>query len=223
MKIDRLTELTAKYKMPTVAITDHGNMFGAIEFYKSAHRRGVKPIIGMETYIAPRSRKDRTKNLRIPESSFHITLLCKDETGYRNLIKLSSIAFLEGFYYKPRIDKEILGFHRAGLIGLSGCLKGEVPYLLGMGDRNGAKKALLEYQEIFGRDNFYVEIIRLGVKREQAIHKELIDLAKECDAPLVATNDCHYFYPEDYKAHDVLLCIGTKKTLSDRERLRFET
>lgn len=223
MKIDRLTELAAKYKMPAVAITDHGNMFGAIEFYKSAHRRGVKPIIGIETYIAPGSRKDRSKNLRIPESSFHMTLLCEDETGYRNLIKLSSIAFLEGFYYKPRIDKEILARHSAGLIGLSGCLKGEVPYLLGMGDKNNAKKALLEYQEIFGRDNFYVEIIRLGVKREQAIHKELIELAKECDAPLVATNDCHYSYPEDYKAHDVLLCIGTKKTLSDRERLRFET
>lgn len=223
MKIDRLTELAAKYKMSAVAITDHGNMFGAIEFYKSAHRHGVKPIIGMETYIAPRSRKDRSKNLRIPESSFHMTLLCKDETGYRNLIRLSSIAFLEGFYYKPRIDKEILARHSAGLIGLSGCLKGEVPYLLGMGAHDEAKKALLQYQEIFGRDDFYVELIRLGVKREQAIHTELIGLAKECDAPLVATNDCHYFFPEDYKAHDVLLCIGTKKTLSDRERLRFET
>lgn len=223
IKIDRLTELAAKFGMPAVAITDHGNMFGTIEFYKSAHRRGVKPIIGMETYVAPRSRTDRSRNLRIPESSFHITLLCENETGYKNLIRLSSSAFLEGFYYKPRIDKEILAMHSTGLIGLSGCLKGEIPYRLGLGDREGAKRALHEYQEILGRDNFYVEIIRLGVKREESIHKQLIELANECDAPIVATNDCHYCFPEDYKAHDVLLCIGTKKTLSDRERLRFET
>ncbi|MGB3340344.1 MAG: DNA polymerase III subunit alpha [bacterium] len=223
MRIDRLTELAAKYKMPALAITDHGNMFGAIKFYKSAHRRGVKPIIGIETYIAPRSRTDHSKNIRIPESSFHLTLLCEDETGYRNLIKLSSAAYLEGFYYKPRIDKEILASHHKGLIGMSGCLKGEVPYKIGMGDIPGAKAALQQYQDIFGKDNFYIEIMRLGLKREERIHNELIKLANELDAPLVATNDCHYFYPEDYKAHDILLCIGTKKTLSDRERLRFET
>ncbi|MBN2619785.1 DNA polymerase III subunit alpha [candidate division WOR-3 bacterium] len=223
MRIDRLTELAAKYKMPALAITDHGNMFGAIEFYKSAHRNGVKPIIGIETYIAPKSRKDQSRNIRIPESSFHLTLLCEDETGYRNLIKLSSAAFLEGFYYKPRIDKEILSQHHKGLIGLSGCLKGEVAYKIGMGDMGAAKQALQEYQDIFGRENFYIEIMRLGVKKESMVHEGLIKLAAEFDAPLVATNDCHYFHPDDYKAHDVLLCIGTKKTLSDRERLRFET
>lgn len=223
MRIDRLTELAAKYKMPALAITDHGNMFGTIKFYKSAHRRGVKPIIGIETYIAPRARTDRSKNIRIPESSFHLTLLCENEAGYRNLIKLSSAAFLEGFYYKPRIDKDILATHHKGLIGMSGCLKGEVPYKIGMGDIPGAKAALQQYQDIFGKDNFYIEIMRLGIKREEQIHSELIKLANELDAPLVATNDCHYFYPEDYKAHDILLCIGTKKTLSDRERLRFET
>lgn len=223
MKIDRLTELAAKYKMPALAITDHGNMFGAIKFYKSAHRRGIKPIIGIETYIAPRSRLEQSKNIRIPESSFHLTLLCEDETGYKNLIKLSSLAYLEGFYYKPRIDKEILSQYHKGLIGLSGCLKGEIPYKIGMGDIKGAKKSLQEYQDILGKDNFYIEIMRLGIKKEERVHKELISLANEFDAPLVATNDCHYFHPDDYKAHDVLLCIGTKKTLSDRERLRFET
>ncbi|HEC79088.1 MAG TPA: DNA polymerase III subunit alpha [candidate division WOR-3 bacterium] len=223
MKIDRLTELAAKYKMSALAITDHGNMFGAIKFYKSAHKRGIKPIIGIETYIAPRSRFDQSRNLRIPESSFHLTLLCEDETGYRNLIKLSSAAYLEGFYYKPRIDKELLMKHHKGLIGLSGCLKGEIPYKLGAGDLEGARQALQEYQDILGRNNFYIEIMRLGLKREKNIHNSLIELAKEFDAPLVATNDCHYFAPDDYKAHDVLLCIGTKKTLSDRERLRFET
>jgi len=223
MKIDRLTELAAKYKMPALAITDHGNMFGAIKFYKSAHRRGIKPIIGIEAYIAPRSRLDQSKNIRIPESSFHLTLLCEDEIGYKNLIKLSSLAYLEGFYYKPRIDKEILLQYHQGLIGLSGCLKGEIPYKIGMGDIEGAKKSLQEYQDILGKDNFYIEIMRLGVKKEERVHKELINLANEFDAPLVATNDCHYFHPDDYKAHDVLLCIGTKKALSDRERLRFET
>lgn len=223
MRIDRLTELAAKYKMPALAITDHGNMFGAIEFYKSAHRNGIKPIIGIESYIAPKSRKDQSRSIRIPESSFHLTLLCEDETGYRNLIKLSSSAFLEGFYYKPRIDKEILLEHHKGLIGLSGCLKGEIAYKIGMGDMPAARQALQEYQDIFGRENFYIEIMRLGVKNEEIVHDGLIKLAAEFDAPLVATNDCHYFYPDDYKAHDVLLCIGTKKTLSDRERLRFET
>ncbi|KPJ71058.1 DNA polymerase III subunit alpha, partial [candidate division TA06 bacterium DG_78] len=223
MNIDRFTELAAKYKMPALAITDHGNMFGVIEFYKSAKKRGIKPIIGMETYIAPKSRFDQSKNIRIPESSFHLTLLCENETGYRNLIKLSSLAYLEGFYYKPRIDKELLLQHHEGLIGLSGCLKGEIPYQIGSGDMGAAQRALKEYQDILGHDNFYLEIMRLGTKREAAINEGLITLAKEYGVPIVATNDCHYFYPEDYKAHDVLLCIGTKKTLSDRERLRFES
>ncbi len=223
MRIDRLTDLAAKYKMPALAITDHGNMFGAIKFYESARRRGIKPIIGIETYIAPGSRTERSKNIRIPESSFHLTLLCEDETGYRNLIKLSTSAYLEGFYYKPRIDKDILANLHKGLIGMSGCLKGEIPYRIGIGDIEGAKAALQQYQDILGKRNFYIEIMRLGLKQEERVHKELIKLANEFDAPLVATNDCHYFYPDDYKAHDVLLCIGTKKTLSDRERLRFET
>ncbi|UCG91896.1 MAG: DNA polymerase III subunit alpha [candidate division WOR-3 bacterium] len=223
MRIDRLTEIAARYNMPALAITDHGNMFGAIKFYKSAQRRGVKPIIGIETYIAPKSRFDQSKNMRIPESSFHLTLLCENETGYRNLIKLSSLAYLEGFYYKPRIDKELLAEYHQGLIGLSSCLKGEIPYRIALGDYAGAKKALKEYQEILGSENFYLEIMRLGMKRETDINRELINLANEFDVPFVATNDCHYFYPDDYKAHDVLLCIGTKKTLTDKERLKFET
>ncbi|OGC42401.1 DNA polymerase III subunit alpha [candidate division WOR-3 bacterium RBG_13_43_14] len=223
MKIDRLTELAAKYKMPALAITDHGNLFGAIKFYKSALRRGVKPIIGMETYVAPGSRKEQSRNARVPESSFHLTLLCENETGFKNLIKLSSIAYIEGFYYKPRIDKEILAQYHEGLIALSGCLKGEISYWFAMNDEGAARRALDEYQNIMGRDNFYIEIIRLGVKNEDKIHAQLISLAHDFDAPLVATNDCHYFYPDDYKAHEILLCIGTKKTLADRERLRFDT
>jgi DNA polymerase-3 subunit alpha len=223
MQIDRLTDLAARYNMPALAITDHGNMFGAIKFYKNAQKKGIKPIIGMETYVAPRSRFNQSRDMRIPESSFHLTLLCENEAGYRNLIKLSSLAYLEGFYYKPRIDKELLSQHRQGLIALSGCLKGEIPYRIGMGDLAAAKKALQEYQDILGPDNFYIEIMRLGMKKEVDVNRELVNLAHEFDVPLVATNDCHYLYPDDYKAHDVLLCIGTKKTLVDKERLKFET
>jgi len=223
MGIEELVKLAHKYEMDALAITDHGNLFGAIEFYKVARERGIKPIIGMETYIAPRSRKEQSRDSKIPESSFHLTLLCENESGYKNLIKLSSLAFLEGFYYKPRIDKELLKTHHHGLIGLSGCFKGEIPYRINMGDLNGAESALQEYQEIFGKDNFYIEIMQLGLRHEKDTIQKLIELSKKYDAPLVATNDCHYFSPDEYKAHDVLLCIGTKKTLADKERLKFET
>ncbi|KPK62679.1 hypothetical protein AMJ83_10175 [candidate division WOR_3 bacterium SM23_42] len=223
MKIDRLTERAVKYEMPALAITDHGNLFGAIKFYKSARKKGIKPIIGIETYVAPKSRLDQSRDVRIPESSFHLTLLCENEIGYKNLIKLSSAAYLEGFYYKPRIDKEILAQHHKGLIGLSGCFKGEVPYRIAMGDLDGARKALGEYIDIFGQDNFHLEMMRLGMRTEEKVNNELIKLAHEFDVPIVATNDCHYLDEDDYRAHDVLLCIGTKKTLSDRERLKFES
>ena len=223
MKIGRLIERAAKFEMPALAITDHGNLFGAIEFYKSAHRAGIKPIIGIETYVAPKSRRDQSRDVRVPESSFHLTLLCENETGYKNLIKLSSAAFLEGFYYKPRIDKEILSQHCKGLIGLSGCFKGEVPYRIAMGDTDGARRALGEYIDIFGPENFHLELMRLGLRTEAKVNDELIRLAHEFDVPIVATNDCHYLDRDDYKAHDVLLCIGTKKTLTDRERLKFES
>lgn len=223
MAIENLIEIASKYKMNALAITDHGNLFGVIEFYKTARNAGIKPIIGMEAYIAPKSRFDQSKNTKIPESSFHLTLLCENETGYKNLIKLSSLAYLEGFYYKPRIDKELLQHYGKGLIALSGCYKGEVPYYIGTGDPKSAKKALGEYQEILGKENFYLEIMRLGLKNEEKVIGELVNLSREFDAPIVATNDCHYYSSEDYKAHDVLLCIGTKKVLSDKERLRFET
>jgi DNA polymerase-3 subunit alpha len=223
MNIEEFVKLAHKYEMGALAITDHGNLFGAIEFYNKAREKGIKPIIGMETYVAPGSRKDQTRDVKIPESSFHLTLLCENEAGYKNLIKLSSAAYLEGFYYKPRVDKELLSMHHKGLIALSGCFKGEIPYRIYMGDLKGAEKALQEYQEIFGKDNFYIELMRLGLKNEKDINEVLLELSKRYDAPIVATNDCHYFFAEDYKAHDVLLCIGTKKTLADKERLKFET
>jgi DNA polymerase-3 subunit alpha len=223
MGIEDLVRLAHKYEMDSLAITDHGNLFGAIEFYKVARSKGIKPIIGMETYVAPGSRKDQTRNNKIPESSFHLTLLCENETGYKNLIKLSSLAYLEGFYYKPRIDKELLKECHQGLIGLSGCFKGEIPYLIHLVDIKAAEKALQEYQEIFGKDNFFIEMMRLGLRHEQEVNEKLLEFSQRFDAPIVATNDCHYFSKDDYRAHDVLLCIGTKKTLADKERLKFET
>jgi DNA polymerase-3 subunit alpha len=223
MRIDRLTDRAAKYEMSALAITDHGNLFGAIEFYKSCHKAGIKPIIGIETYVAPKSRRDQSRDVRVPESSFHLTLLCENESGYKNLIRLSSAAYLEGFYYKPRIDKELLSQHSKGLIGLSGCFKGEVPYRIAMGDLHGARRALAEYIDIFGSENFNLELMRLGLRTEAKVNDELIRLAHEFDVPIVATNDCHYLDRDDHKAHDVLLCIGTKKTLTDRERLKFES
>ncbi|MGB9720805.1 MAG: DNA polymerase III subunit alpha [bacterium] len=223
MGIEELVKLAHKYEMDTLAITDHGNLYGVIEFYKTAKARGIKPIIGMETYVAVGSRKDQSRDSKIPESSFHLTLLCENETGYRNLIKLSSLAYLEGFYYKPRIDKELLSSYHSGLIGLSGCFKGEIPYRINMGDMNGAETAIQEYQEILGKDNFYIEIMRLGLRHEEETNSKLLELSQKYDAPIVATNDCHYFTQDDWKAHDVLLCIGTKKTLNDKERLKFET
>jgi len=223
MKIERLIERAVKFRMPAVAITDHGNLFGVIEFYKNAHKRGIKPIIGIETYIAPDSRFDRKKDIKVPESSFHLTLLCENETGYKNLIKLASFAYLEGFYYKPRIDKDLLVKYHQGLIGLSGCFKGEISYRLAIGDTEGAMEALQQYQDILGKNNFYIELMRLGLKYEQELNNKLIELSHKFDAPLVATNDCHYLGADDYKPHDILLCIGTKKTLQDRERLKFET
>jgi DNA polymerase-3 subunit alpha len=209
----------AAAKYPALAITDHGNLFGAIEFYSVCTDVGIKPIIGMESYIAPDSRLDRHGSPS--QASNHLTLLAVNETGYRNLMKLSSRAFLEGYYYKPRIDKEILAQHAEGLVGLSGCLKGEVPSAL-LADRpEKAEKALDSYRQIFGKENFFIELMDHGLADQKKVFPRLVELAKKFDAPLVATNDCHYFRKEDSQAHDVLLCIGTGKTLDDPKRLRY--
>jgi DNA polymerase-3 subunit alpha len=211
----------AAAKFPALAITDHGNLYGAIEFYSVCTDVGIKPIIGMESYIAPESRLDRQGGPS--EASNHLTLLAINEVGYRNLMKLSSRAFLEGYYYKPRIDKEILAQHAEGLVGLSGCLKGEVPGAL-LADRpEKAEKALDAYRQIFGKDNFFIELMDHGLADQKKVFPKLVELAKKFDAPLVATNDCHYFRKEDNLAHDVLLCIGTGKTVDDPKRLKYNS
>jgi DNA polymerase-3 subunit alpha len=209
----------AAAKFPALAITDHGNLFGAVEFYQVCTEVGIKPLIGIEAYIAPASRLDRKGSPA--EAAHHITLIAHNEKGYKNLLKLTSRSYLEGFYYKPRIDKEILAPHAEGITALSGCLKGEIASALLRDDRPKAEKALDEFRQIFGKDNVYLELMDHGLPDQKKVFRELVEMGRRTGAPLVATNDCHYFKKEDHFAHDVLLCIGTGKTLDDPKRLRY--
>jgi len=221
-KINNILDMAVKYKMPAVAITDHGNMFGAIEFYQKAISKGVKPIIGCEVYVAPDSRFEKSSR-GIKEASFHLILLAKDEMGYKNLMKLISIGYLEGFYYKPRVDKEALAKHNDGLIALSACLKGEIPHLIMADDLALAKRTADAYKHIFGKGNFYLEVQDNLIREQNTVNKELIKIAADLDLPLVATNDVHYIGKDDCKAHEALLCIQTQTTLDDPNRMRLQT
>ncbi|MCP4203810.1 MAG: DNA polymerase III subunit alpha [bacterium] len=204
--------------MSSLALTDHGNLFGAVEFYKRARRQGMNPIVGMEAYVAQGSHTARERG---KASSNHLVLLAKNETGYRNLIKLTSKSYLEGFYYKPRIDKELLREHGEGLIGLSACLKGEVIEKILQHRQAEAEATAREFRDILGEDNFYLEMQDHGIEEQKASNEILRRISKKTEIPLVVTNDCHYLRKDDAFAHDVLLCIGTQKVLSDQERLRY--
>ncbi|MGD0129658.1 MAG: DNA polymerase III subunit alpha [Terriglobia bacterium] len=219
-EIDRLMVRAAELRMPAVAITDHGNLFGAVKFYEAALKRGLKPILGCEVYVAPTSRFDRMPDSDRPN---HLVLLCENERGYRNLLKLASSAFLEGFYYKPRIDKGLLAKHADGLIGLSGCLRGEVAVALSADKFDAARQAAYDLRDMFGKGNFYLEIQDQGLPEEKRINPHMVRLSRETGIPLVATNDCHYLTQEDARAQDVLVCIQTGKTVSDSNRLKFAT
>ncbi len=221
-QISPLLTLAVKYKMDSLAITDHGNMFGAIHFYLEAQKAGIKPIIGCETYIAPKSRLDKSAG-GIEDASYHLLLLAKDEAGYHNLMKLVSIGYLEGFYYRPRIDKEVLARHSEGLIGLTACLKGEIPSLLTQGMYNEALKKADELLNIFGRGNFYLEIQENGIPEQKKANDGLIRISKELGIPLAATNDVHYLAREHARAHEALLCIQTQNTLDNPDRMRLQT
>jgi DNA polymerase-3 subunit alpha len=221
--VEAVVKLAAEFRMPALAITDHGNMFGAMKFYREAQKAGVKPIIGAELYVAPRSRTERKPDSDVHEASFHITLLCRNETGYHNLMKLTTRAFLEGFYYRPRIDKELLSQHAEGLIGMSGCLKGEVNHYLRRDDPEHAMQAASEYQQILGRENFYLEVMRAGFTEQERIVPGIRELSSTLDVPMVATNDCHYLRPDDARAHDALVCIQTGKKLTDQNRLKMSS
>ena len=221
-KIESLIEKAEHYGMPAVAITDHGNMFGAIDFYLKTTEVGIKPIIGCEVYIAPKSRFNK-KGSTISEASYHLTLLAQDEKGYHNLMRLSSIGYQEGFYYRPRIDKESLSQYGEGIIGLSGCLKGEINQLLLDGRSEEALNASAQYRDILGEGNFYIELQDHGIDEQRRNNPQLVEIAKKLDLPLVATNDCHYLTREDRKAHDTMLCIQTGTTLDNPSKLRFSS
>ena len=219
-EIGELTAEAARRKMPAVAVTDHGNLFAAANFFHQATTCGVKPIIGCEVYVAPDSHKNKGADA---ERSNHLVLLCENDEGYRNLIQLVSTGFLDGFYYKPRIDHELLAKHSRGLIALSACLRGEVTEHVLEERHDQARKSAYRLQEIFGKQNFFLEIQDQGLDVDKRVNQGVVRLAKETGIPLVATNDCHYLTRSDAHAQEVLLCIQTGKTMSDTNRMRFAT
>ena len=220
IRMKELMKKAAEFKMPAVAMTDHGNLYGAIEFYQEAQRAGIKPIIGCEAYIAPRSHKDRPSSMR--ESAYHFTLLARDEIGYHNLIKLISTAHLDGFHYRPRIDKELLAQHSAGLIGLSGCLASEVNSAIQANKIDIAKQSAAEYRDILGADNFFMEMHDHGMEEQRQCNSILPKIARDLGVGLVAANDVHFLRRSDHDAHDVMLCIGTGKMVQDENRMRYK-
>jgi len=221
---DALIKLAQTHKMPAVAMTDHGNIFGAVDFYSKAMKHGIKPIIGCEAYVANGSRHDRSTGPRgASTTAHHLVLLVKNAKGYQNLCKLLTKSYLEGFYYKPRIDKELLAEFNEGLIAMSACLHGELAYSLGSGQRERAYAAAAEYKAIFDNRRFYIELQKNGIPEQDAANAGLIEIARALDIPLVATNDCHYLEKKDARVHDVLLCIQTGKTVNATDRMRFST
>ncbi|MCD6167266.1 DNA polymerase III subunit alpha [bacterium] len=220
-RIDDMIGMALENDMSALALTDHGNMFGAIEFYTKAQSANIKPIIGVEVYIAPQSRLNKSGQ-KGKDTSYHFLLLAKDFTGYKNLLKLVTIGYLEGFYYKPRIDREVLKQFHEGLIGLTACIHGEIPTKIIQGDYQSARQTVLEYQEIFG-DDFYLEVQNHGIPEEETALAGLKKLSRELNIPLVATNDIHYLKREHAIPHDVLLCLQTGKDYDDPNRLRYAT
>lgn len=224
IQIDALARRAVELKMPAIAVTDHGNLFGAISFYEKLSAVGVKPIIGMEAYFTRGSRFDRAPGSRDSGKAIHhIILLAMNETGYRHLVKLSSFSYLEGFHYKPRIDKELLEKYHEGLVALSSCLSGVPAALLQHGKFDEAAREALEFQDILGRGNYYLEVQDHGIAGQRDVARGLIELSKKTGIPLVVTNDCHYLTREDARAHDVLLCIGTGKTVKETNRMRYDS
>src|SRR5579871_2913968 len=216
-EISQLMDLVVEQKMPAIAMTDHGNLFGAVEFYNSAKSKGVNPIIGCEVYVSQQGLKSRSYTDRYN----HLVLLCENQEGYRNLLNLVSTAFLEGFYYKPRIDKDLLARHSKGLIAMSACLRGDINETL-LADRyEEAKRLAYTYADLFGKENFFLEIQDHGLDQDKVVIPQLHRLSQETRIPLVASNDSHYMRKDDARAHEILLCIQTGKTMSDPQRMRF--
>ena len=221
IRLDALFEQAKKFGMHSVAITDHGTMFNVVEFYQKALKAGIKPIIGCECYVAPRTMND--KSPLDAKGLGHLVLLAENNEGYRNLCKLATLAQTQGYYYKPRIDKTVLAEHHKGLIAMSACLHGEIPMLINAGQMNKAEAAARYYQELFGENNFFLEIQNNGIAIQDTVNDALRQMSAKLSIPLIATNDCHYLSKEDVRAHDVLLCVQTGKTVNDTNRFRFRT
>ena len=223
-KIKELVHRAKELGMDSLAITDHGVMYGAIEFYKAALAEGINPILGCEVYVAPGSRFDReaAKGAEDDSRYHHLVLLAENDEGYQNLVKIVSKGFTEGFYYKPRVDYEVLRTYSKGVIALSACLAGVVPYFLRRGLYEEAKKEALILQDIFGKGNFFLELQDHGISEQQTVNTGLLRMSKELSIDLVATNDVHYIYDTDAEAHDILLCIQTGKKVADEDRMRYE-
>ncbi|MEI8341506.1 MAG: DNA polymerase III subunit alpha, partial [Verrucomicrobiota bacterium] len=220
VRIPELMKKAKEFGMPSVAITDHGNLYGAIEFYQEAERAGIKPIIGCEVYMAPGKLTERNATSGRDASS-HFTLLAKDETGYANLVKLVSIAHLDGVYYKPRIDKETLARHAQGLIGMSGCLKGEINLHIQADQLDKARQSTADFRDILGAENFFLEMHDHGIEAQRKCNHVLPTLAHEFGLGLVAANDVHFLERSHHEAHDVMICIGTGANVADERRMHY--
>ena len=218
-RIDELLDEAERLKMPALAVTEHGNMFSAVVFHDAARKRGINPILGCEVYVAPGDRRDKSGTPG--ETANHLVLLAENETGFKNLIKLVSSGYTEGFYYKPRIDKEILAQHAEGLIGLSSCLKGEVACEIRAEQAKKAMAAAATYRDILGDGNFFLEMQFQGIDEQRIVNTGLLPIARDLNMPLVTTNDVHYLRHGDHKPHDILLCIGTGKSVNDENRLKY--
>ncbi len=219
-RITDLVDTSVKHGFDSLAVTDHGSLYGSVAFYQAATKAGIKPIIGVETYVARRAMRDREG--KADAQPFHLVLLATDMTGYQNLCRLVTDAHIDGFYYKPRIDRELLAKHSEGLVGLSACLGGEIPRALEVEDWELARKLAGEYGDIFGKDRFYLELQDHGMAEQRRLNEQLLRLAPEAGLPLIATNDLHYVHKAQHEAHDVLLCVGTGSNLDTPNRMRFE-
>ena len=221
-RLDRLMEKAHALAFPALAITDHGVLYGAIDFYQQAREKGIKPIIGCEVYVAPGSRLEKKAGSGGRDAYHHLGLLAKDETGYKNLVHLSTAAQLEGYYYKPRIDKELLAARGQGLIALSGCLASEIPELIVRDQLDKARETIDWFKQTLGAENFYLELQNHDIADQVKVNRHLIPWAKEFGLKLVATNDVHYVERENSHAHDCLICIGTQTLLSDTKRMHYQ-
>ena len=221
IRIRDLVNKAGRLGMDSVAITDHGNIFGAVQFFTEARKTGIKPILGCEIYVAPGKRQERSPSSDGSPVAHHLILLVKNKEGYKNLCQLVTLGHLEGFYYHPRVDMELLKQFNGGLIALSACLKGRVSYLINAGRVSEAKQCAIELASIFDKDRFYLEVQANNLQEQIKVNSVLKDISKELSIPLAATNDCHYLERLDSEAHDALLCIQTGKTIDDPKKVEI--